>query len=125
MTEWTLEAGQPALADWQQAQNRAIKSATALTKLYQTQKADPLYRDAVLALYSPKSIVVGEGGQIWLEDDEGQAIAVEERPFLLSWLKHRSRSVAGFFGEVAYQPGQGQLYFRPWSFFRLLAASQA
>lgn len=115
LLEWEPEANPPGLEDWKQAQQVALKSVEALFKLYQSQKADPLNQGIVLAFYSPKFIVLGADGQIWLEDEAELAIRVEPSPLLLSRLRHKP--VGAFFGEIGYSLQTGQLYFKPWNFF--------
>jgi hypothetical protein len=117
LMEWEPEAKPLSLENWQQAQHLALNSVEALVKLYQNQRANPLNQGPVLALYSPKSIVVEAEGQIWLEDDVELAIRVEQSPLLISWLRHKP--VGAFFGELGHLSQSSQLYFKPWSFFSL------
>ncbi len=88
--------------DWQQALIYAERSTANLFRQFQAVAADPLALPEACAFFAPARCWV-DGGEVYLMDAEGQAIALAEGWRIQSVLTRRP--IAALFGRMAVEEG--------------------
>jgi len=96
----------PTADDWQQVLAHAERSTANLFRQFQAAVADPLAPAEGYALFAPARFL-GDGGQIYLLDAEGQAIALAEGWRILGILTRQP--IAAVFGRLAVTGGELRL----------------